>query len=153
MIRALKTAELVSGFGQINSQMNIANQLKERDFKSFEGQPWNKMDEVLEQSFLKDYNELDIEPLDSVKRRLQSFQEMLQHNISQITQVQSNILIVTHGEIFSALLELMLKNSSCKNDLSFPYWPRNLQIAKLTFQEASFKLCDIDFSSQAKDSF
>lgn len=147
MIRALKTAELVSGFERIDSRVIIADELMERDFKSFEGQPWNKMDEVLEQSNLTDYNELDIEPLDSVKRRLRSFQEMLQHDISQITQVQSNILIVTHGEIFSALLELMLENSSCDNDLSFPYWPRNLQIAKLTFQEAPFKLCDVDFLS------
>ena len=147
MIRALKTAELVSGFERIDSRVIIADELMERDFKSFEGQPWNKMDEVLEQSNLTDYNELDIEPLDSVKRRLRSFQEMLQHDISQITQVQSNILIVTHGEIFSALLELMLENSSCDNDLSFPYWPQNLQIAKLTFQEASFKLRDINVLS------
>ena len=133
--------------------MNIADQLKERDFKSFEGQPWNKMDEVLERNKLADYNDLDIEPMHSVKRRLRSFLEILQHDISQITQVQSNILIVTHGEIFSALLELMLEKSSCENNLNFPYWPRNLQIAKLTFQEASFKLCDIDFLSQAEDSF
>ena len=133
--------------------MNIADQLKERDFKSFEGQPWNKMDEVLQQNKMSDYNHLDIEPMDSVKIRLRSFLQILQHDISQIPHVQSKILIVTHGEIFSTLLELMLENSSCENDLSFPYWPRNLQIAKLTFQEASFKLCDIDFLSQAEDSF
>ena len=133
--------------------MNKADQLKERDFKSFEGQPWNKMDEVLQQNNLTDYNDLDIEPMDSFKRRLQSFLEILQHGISQITQVQSNILIATHGEIFSALLELMLEKPSCDNDLNFPYWPRNLQIAKLTYQEAYFKLCDIDFLSQAEDSF
>jgi len=128
--------------------MKIANDLKERDFKLFEGQPWNKMDEVLQQDKLSDYNDLDIEPIHSVKRRLRSFLEILQHDISQITQVQSttsNILIVTHGEIFSTLLELMFEKSSCENDLSFPYWPRNLQTAKLTFQGAFFKLRDIDF--------
>ena len=131
----------------------MANELKERDFKSFEGQPWNKMDEVLQQNKLADYNDLDIEPIDSVKRRLRSFLEILQHDISQITQVQSNILIVTHGEIFSALIELMLEKSSCEHDLNFPYWPLNLQIAKLTLQETYFKLCDIDFFSQGYDSF
>ena len=99
--------------------MKKANDMKERNFKSFEGQPWNKMDEVLQQNKLTDYYELDIEPMDIVKRRLESFLEIFQHDIAQITQLQSNKLIVTHGEIFSALLELMLENSPCENNLSF----------------------------------
>ena len=84
--------------------MNKSDELKERDFKSFEGQPWKKMDEVLEKNNLTNYNHLDIEPLDNVKRRLRSFLEILQLDIAQIAQLQSNILIVTHGEIFSNLL-------------------------------------------------
>ena len=127
--------------------MNKSDELKERDFKSFEGQPWKKMDEVLEKNNLTDYNHLDIEPLDNVKRKLRSFLEILQLDIARIAQLQSNILIVTHGEIFSNLLELMLKEATSKNNPKFPYWPKNLQITRIVFQESSFKLCDIDFLS------
>ena len=133
--------------------MNKSDELKERDFKSFEGQPWKKMDEVLEKNNLTNYNHLDIEPLDNVKRRLRSFLEILQLDIAQIAQLQSNILIVTHGEIFSNLLELMLNEATSKNNPKFPYWPRNLQITRIVFQEPSFKLCDIDFLSQGYDAF
>ena len=148
--RAVETAEIISGFDQTDARFRKVNDLVERDFKKFEGQPWNKMDEALEEYNLTDYNDLDIEPIDNVKRRLRSFLKNLQHNLIVENIQTDNILIVTHGEIFSVLLELMLETSANLNSnvksVQFPYWPRNLQIAKLLFQSDSFNLVDVDFS-------
>ena len=146
--RAVETAEIISGFDQTDARFRKVDGLVERDFKKFEGQPWNKMDEALEEHNLTDYNDLDIEPIDNVKRRLRSFLKNLQHNLIVENIQTDNILIVTHGEIFSVLLELMLETSINENSKSiqFPYWPRNLQIAKLLFQSDSFNLLDVDFS-------
>ena len=147
--RAVETAELISGFGKTKSQFHKIDQLKERDFKAFEGQPWSKMDEVMQENDLTDYNDLDIESIDIVKSRLQAFLETFQCmlNDSYDAIELNNILIVTHGEIFSNLLELMLERStsliSSNNRLQFPYWPRNLQIAKLLFHSDFFNLLEI----------
>ena len=149
--RAAETAELISGLAQSHSRFRKVDGLVERDFKTFEGQPWEKMDQALEEKNLTDYNDLDIEPIDNVKTRLQAFLESLHHNLcnENIHEEQAkHILIVTHGEIFSVLLELMLETSTNVNakSLQFPYWPRNLQIAKVLFQSDSFNLVDVDFS-------
>ena len=147
--RAVETAELISGFGKTKSQFHKIDQLKERDFKAFEGQPWSKMDEVMKENDLTDYNDLDIESIDIVKSRLQAFLETFQCmlNDSYDAIELNHILIVTHGEIFSTLLELMLERStsliSSNNRLKFPYWPRNLQIAKLLFHSDFFNLLEI----------
>ena len=109
------------------------------------------MDKALEQIGSKDYNQLDIEPLDFIQNRLESFISKLKVKIDEITKSKEakrssldvNILVVTHGEIFSNLLEVMLKGNS---SLEFPYWPRNLQVAKLSFQLNRFNLIDIDFN-------
>ena len=148
--RAVETAEIISGFDQTDARFRKVDDLVERDFKKFEGQLWNKMDEALEEHNLTDYNDLDIEPIDNVKRRLRSFLKNLQHNLIVENIQTDNISIVTHGEIFSVLLELMLETSANLNSnvksVQFPYWPRNLQIAKLLFQSDSFNLVDVDFS-------
>ena len=149
--RAVETAELISGFDQTHSRFRKVDGLVERDFKTFEGQPWEKMDQALAENNLKNYNHLDIEPVDDVKRRLRSFLKNLQHNLgveSIYKEKMKHILIVTHGEIFSVLLELMMETSTNVNakSVQFPYWPRNLQIAKLLFQSDSFNLLDVDFS-------
>ena len=147
--RAVETAELISGFGKTKSQFHKIDELKERDFKAFEGQPWSKMDEVMEENESADYNDLDIEPIDNVKSRLLAFFEEFQYmlNDSYGALELHHILISTHGEIFSVLLELMLERSTnsipSNNQIQFPYWPRNLQIAKLLFHSDFFNLLEI----------
>jgi probable phosphoglycerate mutase len=131
--RALETAKIVGQF--LNLEPTIINGLRERDWGSWSGEPWSKIESKLKNKTLNDRYAF-------IPPHGESWEQMLgrlMRTVDDIAQTAGgNVMIVTHGGALRALVPA-LKHEELARSLNYNF--DNASVTSfLYFQPGAYKL-------------